>query len=41
MQHELLQKDLSLDEAEALQKKYSLIFKKKIKFYFGLKFLHS
>ena len=29
MQHELLQKDFSLDEAEALQEKYSLILKKK------------
>ncbi len=29
MQHELLQKDFSLDEAEAFQKKYSLILKKK------------
>jgi len=29
MQHELLQKDFSLDEAEALQKKYNLILKKK------------
>ena len=29
MKHELLQKNLSLDEAEALQKKYCLILKKK------------
>jgi hypothetical protein len=29
MQHELLQKDFSLDEAEHLQEKYSLILKKK------------
>lgn len=29
MQHELLWKDFSLDEAEAIQKKYSLILKKK------------
>lgn len=29
MTYELLQKDFSSDEAEALQKKYSLILKKK------------